>query len=80
MTDVKEKATNEEKTNKACKPLLLPSHFGNGTSYRLTRQRVNDRNRCAEQLEGPREGVSPVSINITLFSSSYRYNLCYNTH
>ena len=34
---------------------------------------MNDRIRCAKQQEGPREGVSPVSINITLFISSYRY-------
>ena len=32
------------KTSKACKPLLSPSDFGNGTLYRLARQRVNDRN------------------------------------
>ena len=34
---------------------------------------MNDRIRHAKQQEGPREGVSPVSINITLFISSYRY-------
>ena len=63
------------KTNKACKPLLSPSHFGNGTSYKLARQRANDRIRRAKQQEGQREGVSPVSINITLFTiaSSYHY-------
>ena len=47
----------------------------------VARQRVNDRNRRAEQREGPREGVSPLIIN-TLFSSyivGYRYNLCYRT-
>ena len=48
----------------------------------LARQRVNDRNRRAEQREGPREGVSLLIFN-TLFSSyiasSYRYNLCYRT-
>ena len=39
----------------------------------LARQRANDRIRRAKQREGPREGVSPVSISITLFISSYRY-------
>ena len=34
----------------------------------VARQRVNDRNRRAEQREGPREGVSPLIFN-TLFSS-----------
>ena len=33
----------------------------------VARQRVNDRNRRAEQREGPREGVSPLIFN-TLFS------------
>ena len=56
-----------------------PSHFGNGTSYKLARQRANDRIRHAKQQEGPREGVSLVSINITLFISSYRYYAITNT-
>ena len=73
MIDMKERETNEERQIR-----LLPSHFGNGTSYRLARQIANDRNRRAEQHEGPREGVSPVSINITLFGSSCHYNLCYS--
>ena len=42
-------------------------------SYKLASQRANDRIRRAKQREGPREGVSPVSISITLFISSYRY-------
>ena len=48
-------------------------------SYKLARQRVNDRIRRAKQQEGPREGVSPVSINIILFISSYRYYAIANT-
>ena len=47
--------------------------------YKLARQRANVRIRCAKQQEGPREGVSPVSINITLFISSYRYYAITNT-
>ena len=66
-----------KKTNKACKPLSSPSHFGNGT---LATQRANDRIRRAKQREGPREGVSPVSISITLFISSYRYYAITNTN
>ena len=48
MTNMKERETNE-KTSKACNPLPSPSHFGNGTSYKLARQRANDRIRCAKQ-------------------------------
>ena len=48
-------------------------------SYKLARQRANDRIRRAKQREGPREGVSPVSISITLFISSYRYYAITNT-
>ena len=69
---MKERETNEERQIR-----LLPSHFGNGTSYRLARQLVNDRNRHAEQHEGPREGVSPVSINITLFGSTVAVIIIY---
>ena len=74
MTDLKEKLM--KKTNKACKPLSSPSHFGNDT---LARQSANDRIRRAKQREGPRERVSPVSISITLFISSYRYYAITNT-
>ena len=42
-------------------------------SDKESRRRANDRIRRAKHQEGPREGVSPVSINITLFISSYRY-------
>ena len=53
---MKERETIEERTtNKACKPLPSPSHFANGTSYKLARQRAIDRNRRAKQCEGPRE-------------------------
>ena len=48
-------------------------------SYKLARQRANDRIRRAKQREGPREGVSPVSISITLFISSYGYYATTNT-
>ena len=48
-------------------------------SYKMARQRVNDRIRCEKQREGQREGVSPVSISITLFISSYRYYAITNT-
>ena len=40
------------KDKQACKPLSSPSHFGNGTSYKLARQRANDRIRRAKQQEG----------------------------
>ena len=68
MTDVKTRETNEARQTRhvnLCRH--LSSHFVNGTSYKLARQRANDRIRRAKQQEGPREGVSPVSINITLF-------------
>ena len=79
MTDMKERELNykwrRQTTELSCKPLPLPSCFGNGRGdgilYRLVRWRANDRLRHAEQWEEPRERVSPVSINITLFSSSY---------
>ena len=66
---MKERNYNEERqTRLSCKPLPSPSHFGNGRGngilYRLGRRRANDRNKHAEQQEGPREGVYPVSINI----------------
>ena len=67
VTDLKEKLM--KKTGKACKSLPLPSHFGSGTSYRLARQRANDRNRCAEQHEELREGVSPVILLYSVVAS-----------
>ena len=68
----RERNYNEERQRRlSCKPLLLSSHFGNGrhngTSYRLGRRRVNDRNRHAEQREGPR-GESIQSPLILLYS------------
>ena len=48
-------------------------------SHKLVRQRANDRIRRAKQREGPREGLSSVSISITLFISSHRYYAITNT-
>ena len=77
VTNVKEKETIEERQTRPVNLCHhLSRHFANGTSYKLARQRANDRNRRAKQCEGPKEGVSPFSIN----SSSCCYNLCYNTH
>ena len=81
MTDVKKRETNEQRQTRLvnlCRHLhisVMALH-----QYKLARQRANDRIRRAKQQEGPREGVSPVSINITLFISSYHYLLCYNKH
>ena len=51
------------------------SYFGNGTLYRLARQRANDRNRCVEQREELRKDrVSPI-IAITLFNRSYCFTI-----
>ena len=58
--------------------LLLPSHFGNGTSYRLARRRVNDRNRRAEQRKELREGVSPLILLYSVIAIALQYS--YNTH
>ena len=60
VTDLKERETNEERQKRLVNLCLcLHIWISNDTSYSwLARQRVNDRNRCAEQCEGPREGVS----------------------
>ena len=79
VTNVKDREIIEVRQTRPvnlCHHLHILQYFANGTSYKLARQRANDKNRCAKQCEGPREGVSPVSID----SSSCCYNLCYNTH
>ena len=63
VTDVKERETNKERQTRLvnlCRHLHL-------SSYKLARRRASDRIRRAKQRQGPREGVSPVSISITLF-------------
>ena len=71
VTDVKEREIIMKKGKQGsvvslCRHLHISVNgWGNGTSYRLGRRRVNDRNRHAEQREGPREGVYP---SILLYS------------
>ena len=66
---MKERETNEERQTR----LVNLCRHGNGTSYKLARRRANDRIRCVKQREGPREGVSPVSINITVYVKSFEW-------
>ena len=75
MTDVKKRETNEQRQTRLVVNLCRHLHISVMALHirKLARQRANDRIRRAKQQEGPREGVSPVSINITLFISSYCY-------
>ena len=80
VTNMKDREIIEERQTRLvnlCRHLHILQYFANGTSYKLARQRANDRNRCVKQCEGPREGISPVSINS---SSCCCYDLCYKTH
>ena len=65
MTDLKER-NQQRKISKACKSLLSPSHFNNGTSHRY---RLVKRNRRAEQCKELREGVSPLILLYSIFYS-----------
>ena len=75
MTDMKERELNykwrRQTTELSCKPLPLPSCFGNGRGdgilYRLVRWRANDRLRHAEQWE-EQERESLQSPLILLYS------------
>ena len=60
--------TNEARQTRLVNPFVVTfsSHFVNGTSYKLARQRANDRIRRANQQGGPKEGVSPVSLLYSL--------------
>ena len=76
---MKKRETNEQRQTRLvnlCRHLHISVM---APSYKLDRRRANDRIRRAKQREGPREGVSPVSISITLFISSYRYYAITNT-
>ena len=67
---MKERETNEERRTRLvnlCRHLhilVMALHIAN-----LARRRANDRIRRAKQQEGPREGVFPVSISISLFTT-----------
>ena len=70
MTDVKERETNEgRQTGTACKPLPSSSRVMALHINWLGEERMTESIRRTKQQEGPREGVSPVSISITSFST-----------
>ena len=80
MTDLKDR---EKVMKKDKEPFPSPqpieySHFRNGNSYTLVRQRMSDKNRCAEEREGLREGVSPLILLYLIVAIALQYS--YNTH